>query len=64
MVVKNSGYDEYFLLHDAGMDVEEDAEFVVKGNASTRSFVSAFSKFSNNRKLNRVVLGRFIELIA
>jgi hypothetical protein len=62
-VVTNAGYDEYYLLRAEGLDTDDDAEFEVKGNATTRGFVSAFSKFQNNRKANRVVLGRFIDMI-
>jgi len=63
-VVTSEGYDEYYLLRAEGLDTDEDAEFEVRDNATTRGFVSAFSKFTNNRKANRVVLNRFIGLIA
>jgi len=46
------------------MDTDEDSEFEVKENATTKGFVNAFTKYHNNRKTNRVVLGRFIEMIA
>lgn len=62
-VITSEGYDEYYLLRAEGLDMEEDAELEVKENATTRGFVSAFSKFANNRKANRVVLNRFIGLI-
>lgn len=63
-IVTSEGYDEYYLLRAEGLDTDEDTEFEVKENATTRGFVSAFSKFTNNRKANRVVLNRFIGLIA
>jgi hypothetical protein len=62
-VVTSEGYDEYYLLHAEGLETDDDAEFEVKENATTRGFVSAFTKFNNNRKANRVVLNRFIGLI-
>jgi len=62
-IVTNAGYDEYYLLRAEGLDTDDEAEFEVKENATTRGFVAAFSKFHNNRKANRVVLGRFIEMI-
>jgi hypothetical protein len=62
-IVTSEGYDEYYLLRAEGLDTDEDAEFEVKENATTRGFVSAFSKFNNNRKANRVVLNRFIGMI-
>lgn len=63
-IVTCAGYDEYYLLHAEGLDTDEDVEFSVKDNATTRGFVSAFTKFNNNRKANRVVLNRFIDLVA
>ena len=64
MVITNAGFDEYYLLRSEGLDVEDDAEFVVKENATTRGLVSAFSKYTKNRLSNRVVLNRFIGMIA
>jgi len=61
-VVKNSGYDEYYLLKSDTSDGDE--EFTVRENATTRGLVSAFSKYTNNRVSNRVVLNRFIGLIS
>ena len=62
-VLTTEGYDEYYLLRSEGLDMEDDVEFEVAENATTRGFVSAFSKFNNNRKANRVVLNRFIGMI-
>lgn len=64
LIVTNAGYDEYYLLRAEGLDTEEDVEFVVKENATTRGLVSAFSKYAGNRLSNRVVLNRFVEMIA
>ena len=64
MVITNAGFDEYYLLRSEGLDVEDEAEFVVKENATTRGLVSAFSKYTKNRLSNRVVLNRFIGMIA
>jgi hypothetical protein len=64
MVVTNAGFDEYYLLRSEGLDVDEETEFTVKENATTRGLVSAFSKYTKNRLLNRVVLNRFIGLIS
>ena len=62
-VITSAGYDEYYLLRAESLDTEEDAEFEVRKDATTRGFVTAFSKFSNNRKTSRVVLNRFIGMI-
>lgn len=63
-IITNSGFDEYYLLRSESLDTDEDVEFEVKENATTRGFVSAFSKYNNNRKASRVVLNRFIDIIA
>jgi hypothetical protein len=63
-VVTNAGFDEYYLLRSEGLDTDDDVEFVVKENATTRGLVSAFTKYAGNRLNNRVVLNRFIGLIA
>jgi len=62
-IINSEGYDEYYLLRAEGLDTDDDEEFEVKENATTRGFISAFSKFNNNRKSNRVVLNRFIGMI-
>ena len=63
VVVKNSGYSEYYLLKSENKDVDE-PEFIVRENATTRGLVSAFAKYTNGRVSNRVILNRFIGLIA
>ena len=64
LVITNAGFDEYYMLRSESLDVDEDTEFVVKENATTRGLVSAFSKYTKNRLNNRVVLNRFIGMIA
>ena len=64
LTVTSSGFDEYYLLRSEGLDTEEDAELEVKENATTRGLVSAFTKFSGGRHSSRVVLNRFINMIA
>jgi hypothetical protein len=63
-IVSSSGYDEYYLLRSDAMDTEEDIEFEVKENATTRGLVSAFTKYAGNRVNSRVVLNKFIGMIA
>jgi hypothetical protein len=63
-IVTNAGFDEYYLLRSEGLDTDDDVEFRVKENATTRGLVSAFSKYAGNRLSNRVVLNRFIGMIA
>ena len=63
LVVTSAGYDEYYLLKAEGMDTDEDVDFEVKENATTKSLVNAFSKYTSNRISNRVVLNKFINQI-
>jgi hypothetical protein len=63
-VVQNTGFDEYYLLRSNGLDTEDDVAFEVKENATKRGIVSAFSKYAGNRVNNRVILNRFINMIA
>jgi hypothetical protein len=64
LVVTSAGYDEYYLLRAEGLDTDEDVEFEVKENATTRGLVSAFNKYAGNRLANRVVLNRFVGMIS
>lgn len=64
LTVTNAGYDEYYLLRTEALDTDDDVTFEVRENATTRGLVSAFSKFAGNRVNNRVVLNRFIGMIA
>jgi len=61
-VINSAGYDDYYILRSDKLDIE-DEEFSVTAN-TTKSLVSAFSKYTNNKISNRVVLNRFIHLIA
>lgn len=64
LVVKNAGFDEYYLLRSEGLDTNADVEFDTTGKTTTRSLVSAFTKYAGNRHNNRVILNRFIGMIA
>jgi hypothetical protein len=64
MIVTSAGYDEYYLLRAEGLDTDDETTFEVKENATTRGLVSAFSKYTGNRLNNRVVLNRFVGMIA
>jgi hypothetical protein len=63
LVVTTAGYDEYYLLKSNSLDIDEEVEFIVKENATTKSLVNAFSKYTGNRISNRVVLNKFINQI-
>jgi len=57
----SSGYDEYYIIR-AETDVDDDGDFQVKSN-TTRSLVTAFTKYNTNKVINRVVLNKFIGMI-
>jgi hypothetical protein len=63
MVVTSAGFDEYYLLKSDKLDTDDDAELEVKSQ-TTRGLVSAFKKYSKGHIQNRVVLNRFVEMIA
>jgi hypothetical protein len=63
MVVTSAGFDEYYLLKADKLDVDDEAELEVKSQ-TTRGLVSAFKKYSKGHIQNRVVLNRFVEMIA
>lgn len=63
-ILENTGYDEYYILRSKSLDTDEDSSFEVKENATLRGIASAFTKYSNNKHNSRVILNRFIGLIA
>jgi hypothetical protein len=60
--IKKSGYHVYFGL--SGSALSTDAEFEVSDDASKSQIKSAFAKSLKSKKMNKKVLGEFIELIA
>jgi hypothetical protein len=65
LVLNTRCFDEYYLLKDESIDDSElDFNEVEVKSSASRSIVSSFTKFNRNRLEGRVVLNRFIELIA
>jgi len=60
--IKKSGYHVYFGL--SGSALSNDAEFEVSDDASKTQIRSAFVKSLKSKKMNKKVLGEFIELVA
>ena len=60
--IKNSGYHTYFGLSSSALDNE--TEFEVNGDATKAQIRTAFKKSLNGKKMNKKVLGEFIELVA
>lgn len=63
VVVETAGFDEYYVISSGSEKTNDDPEFEVNENATTRGLVSAFSKYTAGRVANRVVLNRFIGMI-
>ena len=63
-ILENTGYNEYYILRSASLDTDEESTFEVKENATFRGIASAFTKYNNGKHNSRVILNRFIGLIA
>ena len=60
--IKESGYDSYFAIIDSALS--NDDEFEVQEDASKAQIKRAFVKSLQAKKLNKKVLGEFVELVA
>jgi hypothetical protein len=61
---KNPGYESFFLLPGgADLNVDDD-DFEAPEKVTTASLTKAFSKFTKTRQINRVLVSRFIGMIA
>jgi hypothetical protein len=64
VVSHDQGYAEHYLIK-GGQDLAvSDNELDVEENASVRTIERAFSKLQNNKKSSRVLLGKFIAMVA
>jgi len=61
---KNPGYESFFIL-PGGSDLSiDDEDFEAPEKVTTSTLTKAFSKFTKNRQVNRVLVSRFIGMIA
>jgi hypothetical protein len=60
--IKNSGYHTYFGLSASAL--ANDAEFEVAEDATKSQIKNAFVKSLKSKKMNKKVLGEFVELVA
>tara|TARA_R100000152_G_C6758785_1_gene182683 strand:- start:529 stop:1353 length:825 start_codon:yes stop_codon:yes gene_type:complete len=60
--IKDAGYHTYFGL--ASQALSNDAEFDVQDDATKAQIKKAFVKSLKNKKMNKKILGEFIELVA
>lgn len=59
--IKNSGYHTYFGLSASALS--NDVEFEVNEDATKTQIKSAFAKSLKNKKMNKKILGEFVQLI-
>ena len=62
MSISGSGYQKYFGLSSTVLS--SDTEFEVKDDATKAQIKSAFKKSLTSKKMNKKVLGEFIDLVA
>jgi hypothetical protein len=60
--IKKSGYHVYFGL--SGSALSQETEFEVSEDASKSQIKSAFVKSLKSKKMNKKVLGEFMDLVA
>ena len=60
--LKDAGYHTYFGM--ASQSLRNDAEFEVEDDATKAQIKKAFFKSLKNKKMNKKILGEFIELVA
>lgn len=61
--VKNTGRDDLFLIPQSSTKIEE-GELDVKADANAKAIARNFGKFLNVKKTSRVLLNRFVGLVA
>jgi len=61
--IKNTGRDDLFIIPQTSTKIEE-GELNVNADANAKSIARNFSKFLNVKKTSRVLLNRFVALVA
>ena len=61
--LKNTGRDDLFIIPQSSTKIE-DGELEVKNDASASSIAKNFGKYLNVKKTSRVLLNRFVALVA
>jgi hypothetical protein len=61
--VKNTGRDELFVIPQTATKIVE-GELEVNADANAKSIAKNFGKFLNTKKTSRVLLNRFVSLVA
>jgi hypothetical protein len=61
---KNDGYESFFFIPGGSELGVDDEEFEAPTKVTTATLTKAFSKFAKSRQVNRVLVSRFIGMIA
>jgi len=61
--VKNTGRDELFLIPQSSTKIQE-GEMDVKADANAKAIAKNFGKFLNVKRTSRILLNRFVGLVA
>ena len=62
-VIEKNGYDEYYFIGTNTLDTDDDEELTVN-STTVRGLVNAFSKYTGGKVNSRVILNRFIRMVA
>jgi hypothetical protein len=57
------GYDQYILIKASRFSIQDD-DFEVDAGASKKVLAKEFSKFSKGRRQSRLLLDKFIKVVA
>ena len=61
--IKNTGRDELFIIPQTATKIV-DGELEVEADANAKAIAKNFGKFMNNKKTSRILLNRFVALVA
>jgi hypothetical protein len=62
--IKGSGHEEMFLISQTKLSINDESDLEVKSDMNSRVIARQFEKFMNTKKTSRVLLNRFVNLIA
>jgi len=64
LVLENLGYNEYYLI-PGGRDLDiDDDEIEVESGADKKKIFKAFAEMQDNKKTSRILLNRFVKMVA
>ena len=64
LVLENLGYNEYYLIPGGReLDIDDD-EIEVESGADKKKLLKAFAEMQDNKKTSRILLNRFVKMVA